>query len=252
MPRASFAIALACGLSAAFPAARAQVHCTPHTNPVKQERVQMKHRPAVPKAQIDSLAHTTVDDMLKWPVPPITTTPVRTQQTPIEPQEHKLFQLTADAWLVKLADDDCDYHLEVTAPGGSANDPRVIVEIPQGPAYAEAAKALVQALHAQGTEIKTAGTPHLLKQPLRIIVKGYTFLDASHFDPNEPHKGHAHGSSLVGTLWEIHPVLELVALASMQPARPHADAKPPAKANGEKAKAADKPKHGEGAHHKND
>src|SRR5438477_72832 len=105
----------------------------------------MKHRPAVPKAQIDSLVYTIVDDMLKW--------------------------------------------------------------------------------------------------PLRIIVKGYIFLDASHFDPNEPHKGHAHGSSLVGTLWEIHPVLELVVLASMQPARPHADAKPPAKANGEKAKAADKPKH---------
>src|SRR2546422_7536906 len=103
MPRSSFAISLTCSLFAVFSAARAQVHCTPHTNPVKQERALMKHRPAVPKVQIESLAHTTVDDMLKWPVPPITTTPVRTQQTPIDAQEHKLFQLTADVWLVKLA-----------------------------------------------------------------------------------------------------------------------------------------------------
>src|SRR5437870_5168354 len=154
MLRTSFAISVAGSLFATFSDARAQVHCTPHTNPVKQERAQMKHRPAVPKAEIESLAHTTVNDMLKWPVPPITTTPVRTQQTPIDAQEHKLYQLTADVWLVKLADDDCDYHLEVTAPGGSKNDARVIVEIPPGPAYADAAKALMQALHAQGIEIK--------------------------------------------------------------------------------------------------
>ncbi len=189
-------------------AACAQVPCSPETLQPNQNRTEMKHRaPAPDSVATDAL---TVAGMINLSVPTIATPAEREQETPLTPQEGKVLELTGDLWHVKLAADDCDFHLELAAPGAGSTADRVIVEIPQGAAFEAARKALVAALKKKHVKIRHADVPHDLKTPLRVKVRGFAFFDAWHATTKEPKRGHAHGSKHVATLWEIHPVWKIV------------------------------------------
>ncbi len=186
----------------------AQVPCTPETSQASQNRTDMKHR--APAADSVVAATLTVAEMINLNVPTITTLAERDQETPLTPQEGKVLELTGDLWHVKLAADDCDFHLELAAPGAGSTADRVIVEIPQGAAFDAARKALVAALKKKQVKIQAPDVPHDLKTPLRVKVRGFAFFDAWHASAKEPKRGHSHGTKQVATLWEIHPVWKIV------------------------------------------
>src|SRR5258708_14158066 len=146
--------------------------------------------------------------MSNWPVAGNLSNPtVRRSNATIDPNEEKAFTLSGDLWRVKLEDNDCDLHLEVAATGGSDTDSRVIVEVPQEN----------QTLHNQLIRpIKDPGRADLAAKPqldfttaLPITVTGLAFVDATHWNKDQPKKGKSHGTQFVATLWELHPVFGL-------------------------------------------
>lgn len=200
-------ISFICGLLLLSPVSYAQLPpCTPEHALDHQNRTGMKHRPPANKTPISQ----TVSGFINLKVPTITTLAERDQETPLAPEEGQVFQLTGDLWHVKLAADDCDFHLELSEPGGKKADPRIIVEIPQGPDFDNARKVLVRALRKKGISSWKPDETHDLATPLRVKVVGFGFLDAWHYTSKDPKRGHAHGTGKVATLWEIHPVWEIV------------------------------------------
>ncbi len=200
--------ALACGLLLLPVAAGAQTTCNPETLQPKQNRTEMKHR--TPAANSVTPVKVSVADMTNLTVPTITTLAERDQETPLSEEENKVLELTGDLWHVKLAADDCDFHLELSAPAAGNMAGRVIVEIPQGSAFNNARRTLLRALRKKGVIVTKPDEPHDLKTPLRVTVRGFAFLDAWHYSSKDPKRGHAHGTAKVATLWEIHPVWKVV------------------------------------------
>ena len=123
---------------------------------------------------------------------------------PLAPRESALFTIEGDLWRVKVEDNDCDFHIELSAPGGTKTSPRIIVEIPQGGPFAQMRGKLLEELTANGYSLSVA-KPTDLDEPLRVTVTGYAFYDSAHYSKKNLQKGHGHGTQYVGTLWEIHP-----------------------------------------------
>ena len=147
--------------------------------------------------------------MLQWAPPAgVTTLKQRRLDQPFPPRENEVYTLEGDLWRVKLEDNDCDFHLELSAPGKPKTAPRIIAEIPQGEPFLEAREKVLEMLTAHGYSV-TMGKPIDLDEPLRVKVIGYAFYDSAHFSKKNAKKGHGHGTKYVGTLWEIHPVWEI-------------------------------------------
>lgn len=184
------------------------IACNPSTPIEKQSRTKMKHR--APAATDVSVTGTTVAEMLKWPAPAkVHKIKVREQDTAITPRENEVFRLEASLWRVKIEDNDCDFHLEVSDRGQGINASRVIVEIPQGAAFTTPRQDLVNAL-----EKAAHGTPNTkkaidLKKSLDVVVTGYAFYDAAHYSAKNPLVGKNHGTKRVRTLWELHPIWDI-------------------------------------------
>lgn len=140
------------------------------------------------------------------PAAGVTSHGFRTSVPPIDPRENDVLTLKGDLWLINIESNDCDFHLEISAAGASSTDDRVIVEIPQLAPFTAARNALINKLHAAGISLHRH-TP--LAQPIRVQVLGFRFFDAWHFSTTNP-RGNNHGSALVGTLWEIHPVFAII------------------------------------------
>ena len=196
-------------------AARADIQCHPTTPVERQARTTMKHRTALTV----SAQQTSVADMLAWPAPAHVADPVvRASQAPIDPRESSAFTLSGDLWRVKVEENDCDFHLELSASGASKTATRVIVELPQDAANVRSTLAAM---------IKDAGlgdlstTPNLnFAQPLPLTVTGLAFWDSAHWSANDPQKGNSHGTPLVGTLWELHPVTSVQRPITPSPTTP--------------------------------
>ncbi|HEX9606112.1 MAG TPA: hypothetical protein VF962_02695 [Gemmatimonadaceae bacterium] len=177
----------------------ADTPCKPTTPKGSQSRTKLKHRVAAPT----TATATTVGDIVAWPVPDLADPKVRRSNSPIDPREQRAFTLRGDLWRVKQEANDCDYHLEIVAPGGSDTDRRVIVELPreEDALQKQLVKAVTEAgQQASGKDFSTA---------LPITVTGYAFIDGAHWSKKNPKKGNKHGSKYVETLWELHPVLKL-------------------------------------------
>jgi hypothetical protein len=185
-------------------AREALASCVPGTDPDRQNRAAMKHR-ALPPTLAGAVA-TSVAEMFQWAPPATLGQPgVRDSDGPIDPREQVLYVTTVDVVLAKMADDDCDIHLEVTAPGAGADADRVIVELPQGAAFEPMRQGLADLLGRRGRGFGRAP----LDPPLRLQVAGYAFFDAHHACSRDRQRGCTHGSARVGTLWELHPVVGL-------------------------------------------
>ena len=180
--------------------AQSTVACTPTTPVQKQPRTQLKHR-SIPTG-ITPLA-TTISEMLKWKAPAHISSPaVRESNSPIDPREKQVFTVSGDLQRVIMEDNDCDFHLEISASGTGPTADRVIVEVPQDPLFQSFRQAILQKLSQQGIKFPAP----VMRKPIPITVTGFAFYDAFHFDTADPQRGHDHGSAFVGTLWELHPV----------------------------------------------
>jgi hypothetical protein len=188
------------------------VVCSPTTAIDHQSRTQLKHRG--PGVQNVSLTQVTVEDMLNWPNP---TQIVRTSNSPIDNRENQAFTLIGDIWRVKVEDNDCDFHVEMSDPGNSQDADRVIVEIPQGPRFVQIRNSLIAALIAAGEGDLTHKKSVDLNNSIRASATGFAFFDAFHYSHNNPKRGHGHGTPKVATIWELHPVWQLQLGTGVQP-----------------------------------
>jgi len=174
-----------------------------------------KHRihsmPLQPKRTV------TVREMInKWD---ITNAEFAQEPSHTYPREDTLFRLTAYLHRTKLSDDDCDYHLEIAA-SRSKTAKHVIVEIPNGNAYCEVRQKFLNGVIGK-EKVKKDGTTGtiesigrseftIFKDPPKITVIGYGFLDTAHWSSADHKRGNKrHGSEYVWSLWEIHPVLDI-------------------------------------------
>jgi len=172
-----------------------------------QSRSGMKHKK--PPADIKA-SRITVGKMIGWPDPEgITSAKVREAHRPIDARETKAFELRGDVWRFVMEANDCDYHLEVSEPGGRSSDDRVIVEIPNNRFASTARRSFETELAKMRTEKLVSGDK--FKEPMHIVVKGIAFFDGAHFSTKHPKVGFKHGTEQVQTLWELHPVYELSA-----------------------------------------
>ncbi len=171
MRRVAFGIfiALSC-VSVAW----ADITCAPTQPLAQQNRTRMKHR--TPPNQNPGVNLMTVAQIVAAsPAAGINSPGARTSVQPIDPRETSVLILKGDLWAINIEPNDCDFHLEVSEVGGSVDDDRVIVEIPQ-----------------------------------TVQVLGFGFYDAWHFSSTNPQRGNHHGSPQVGSLWEIHPVWAII------------------------------------------
>ena len=184
----------------------ADIPCTPMQALANQNRTHMKHR--TPPSQNPGMTLITVQQVIAaTPASGVSQPGFKTRDTPLDPRELQVITLKGELWRVNIEANDCDFHLEISETGGGQGDDRIIVEIPQGPNFAAARTALLQALKANGVTLK-AQTP--LAQPIHVQVLGFSFYDAWHFSSNNPQRGHGHGSAQVASLWEIHPVFAII------------------------------------------
>lgn len=184
------------------PLAHADVPCSPTTPVANQIRTSLKHRSG--GFQTVTLKITTVSDMLSWPNP----SRISRANAPIDPRENQAFRLSGDLWRIVMEGNDCDFHLEIAAPGSDSSADRVIVEIPQGPPFTALRNQIQQALsNAHEGSIGTTGKT--LKKSIPLTVSGLAFFDAFHFSRTNPKRGNNHGTKFVGTIWELHPVFAL-------------------------------------------
>ncbi|HYL15249.1 MAG TPA: hypothetical protein VEV41_19580 [Terriglobales bacterium] len=181
--------------------------CTPTVAIPRQHRTNVKHRgPADASAQRHN---TTASQILHWAAPHGITDPkVRKSNDPVDPRESEVYTLTGDLWRVIVEDNDCDFHLELSAPGRPSTSARVIVEVPQGEAFLPQRGKLIEELTANGYSV-AVGRSIPLDDPLRVTVTGYGFYDSAHYSKKNPQKGHNHGTRYVGSLWELHPSWEI-------------------------------------------
>lgn len=193
------------------PLAHADVPCSPTTPVADQIRTSLKHRTS--GLQSVALNTTSVPDMLSWPNP----SQISRANSPIDPRENQAFRLSGDLWRIVIEDNDCDFHLELAAPGAGSSADRVIVEIPQGPPFTDLRNRIQQALaDAHDGNIGTTGKT--LKKSIPVTVSGLAFFDAFHFSRTNPKRGNKHGTKFVGTIWELHPVFDLkIGIAPVSP-----------------------------------
>jgi len=189
-------------------AAEADVTCSPTTPISQQNRTAMKHRAAT--VQNVRLNQTSVDEMLQWANP---ATISKSSNSAIDPRENQAYTLTGDLWHIKVEGNDCDFHLELSAPGTGTDADRIIVEVPQGPDFSPLRDKLIQALLASGEGDLRHTKSFDLAHSIRVQVSGYAFFDAFHYSKSNPKRGHGHGSAMVGTIWELHPVFQLSPVA---------------------------------------
>lgn len=78
---------------------------------------------------------------------------------------------------MKVEENDCDLHIEVSATGGAVDSPRIIAEIPSGPGYGAARAAILAAIHLPSARARDRVD---LATPVHLRLTGYGFWDGAH------------------------------------------------------------------------
>jgi hypothetical protein len=180
--------------------------CKSKTVRERQHRGEVKHRARPDHVRARAF---TVEEMFAWGPPAGVEDPkVRYSREVIDDREGRAFRLDALLWLAKVSDDDCDIHLELSGLGGNKKSYRVIAEIPNDEAYWPTWEKMLRKV----AELKKAKlmSGKDLKRPLRVRLTGLAFYDGAHARKDEFLVGHGHGGKLVATLWELHPVWDVV------------------------------------------
>lgn len=158
----------------------------------------MKTRKEPPTLNAAGATLLTPRDLVKWVVPKgkILTDSV------IDPHEDAVIAVTGYVRLVKLSDDDCDLHIQLSEEA-FAHVPQIIAEIP--PSETETRLELAKLLGVRIHRANEKPIPFDGSNAVKITVIGKAFDDASHWTETSPKTGNDHGRG-VSTLWEVHPV----------------------------------------------
>lgn len=133
----------------------------------------------------------TVSDLLNFPL----IDPQPAFDAPRTGREQNLYHIsTAFVQFVRLMGNDCDVHVEISDTPDK-NAPRAIVETPSDGSYCAARLNLMLPLNKRGIIIDNDGQE--VNPPLAAQVVGLAFQD----------RPHDRGTSLVATLWELHPAI---------------------------------------------
>ena len=185
--------------------------CEPsHADHEGEERQHVKHRPMPDNPNARGKA-TVADTISAWQ-PPCSEASCNGDSPYATEQD--IFRIDGDAWRIEVDPGDCDVHIEMAEPGGSATDGRMIVEIPNDPQFTRLRHLLDDAVFARTT--RHLGSDKQLTNALPLHVVGYRFWDGHHVCKNHqcPHPEHpapgehcSHGTRFVCGVWELHPVL---------------------------------------------
>ncbi|HEV2021160.1 MAG TPA: hypothetical protein VGQ94_01390, partial [Terriglobales bacterium] len=135
-------------LWASGPGHSQDIACSSTVPLARQHRTTVKHRPPAPDAEVHQVKIAVV---LQWAPPAGVSTPKqRKLDQPFAPRENEVYTVEGDLWRVKVEDNDCDFHLELSAPGKPKTASRIIAEIPQGVLFLEARGKVLEALAANG------------------------------------------------------------------------------------------------------
>jgi hypothetical protein len=210
-------------LTSSLLSAQTDLSCDPSTPVAKQSRTDMKHRkPASKGTQVEQ---SSISDVLGFDTPDdIRDKATRISESPIDGLEDEVLELEGTLWRVAREANDCDYHLELSAPGKGKAATRVIAEIPDDAPYAGTRQALLAALDPADRQKLMDSGDVTLSKPVNLRLTGFAFFDAFHyalsFNAAKPGRckftkaqmqlrGKNHGTCAVGTLWELHPTWKL-------------------------------------------
>ena len=181
---------------------------TPTTQIANQKRSPLKHRkPPI----LYNVTLATVPDViaLNNQLPAgVKNSAVRNSKVPISPAEGEVYTVEGDLWRVKMEDNDDEYHLEISARGGSKTADRIVAEIPPDQRYAGTRRKLLSLL--PGDYVFKPKTSRDFTHPIPIRITGYGFFDGAHWSSKKV-RGNMHGTKYTATLWEIHPVWKVAA-----------------------------------------
>jgi hypothetical protein len=91
---------------------------------------------------------------------------VRKSNTPIDPKETQAFTLDGDLRRILTEANDCDFHLEISAPGAGPAADRVIVELPPDSTFTTTRTAILKKLTDAGVHFPAP----VMKTPIQIRV----------------------------------------------------------------------------------
>ena len=133
------------------------------------------------------------------------------------PREDTVFTVVGYLHRTNIAGDDCDFHIEI-ASSKAHGAKHIIVEIPNTSEFCTLRQKFLNSVigrekvvnGATSTIDKINTTAIIFKNPPRVTVTGYAFLDTGHWSATDHHRGNgSHGSEYVASLWELHPVLDI-------------------------------------------
>lgn len=133
------------------------------------------------------------------------------------PREDTIFTVVGYLHRTNLANDDCDFHIEI-ASSKAHGAKHVIVEIPNTQEFCAVRQKFIdgvigkeKVVNGMTSTIDKIGTTAIIfKNPPRVTVTGYAFLDTGHWNQADHRRGNgSHGSEYVWSLWEIHPILDI-------------------------------------------
>jgi hypothetical protein len=133
------------------------------------------------------------------------------------PREDTVFTVVGYLHRTNIASDDCDFHIEI-ASSKAHGAKHIIVEIPNTQEYCALRQQFLNGVIGKekvvngvtSTIDKIGTTAIIFKNPPRVTVTGYAFLDTGHWSAADHHRGNgSHGSEYVSSLWELHPVIDI-------------------------------------------
>lgn len=121
-------------------------------------------------------------------------------------REKKIISITGYAWIIKLSEEDCDIHIELSE-NNSVSEKRIIAEIPNTADYCKLHERvlhdLISKFHLNKKNDYRFDKTDNGGKAIKLTVTGFLFWDSGH--PTNKN----HGSKQVGTVWEIHPLTKL-------------------------------------------
>ena len=167
------------------------------------KRDKVKNRPF---ANVNNTAKTPLKGILKMKITNSEKDSIKANEDREVFREKKIVSATGYAWVIKLSDDDCDVHIEMSEKN-SKKGKRIIAEIPNTSDYCNLhnriMEDLVNKFHLNKKKDYRFDKTDNGGKPIQLTVTGYLFWDSGH--PTNKN----HGTKQVGSVWEIHPVSQL-------------------------------------------
>ena len=148
----------------------------------------------------------TVSDILKMKITDLEKESIHQDENIVLNNEKRMVAVTGYAWILKISDEDCDIHIELSETNDK-NAKRIIAEIPNTSEYCQLHTRVLNDLVNKFKLNKKQDYRFDISdnggKPLKLTVTGLLFWDSGH--PTN----HNHGSEKVGSIWELHPVSKL-------------------------------------------